>query len=160
MVFSEAFFSLCRKDRNDSFHSENSITDHLPIRIVKGQPQDALQNKVHTADPKAQKLHLSLIHIFPFQNQPNDTNPYAGTPLGELMALDFMIKELSLYLDTHPDDQEVFEALKSVIQLAQEGEKKYTQLYGPVSVTGVVYSDSYDWTHNPWPWENAERGAK
>jgi spore coat protein JB len=96
----------------------------------------------------------------PFKNQPNSTNPYAGTPLGELMAIDFMVKELSLYLDTHPDDQEAFETLKTVIDLANEGEKEYTKLYGPVTLSGVRYSKSYDWIHNPWPWENAERGAK
>ena len=40
----------------------------------------------------------------PLFNMPNKSNPYAGTPLGELMALDFAVKELNLYLDTHKDD--------------------------------------------------------
>ena len=96
----------------------------------------------------------------PFMNTPNTTNPYAGTPLGELMVLNFMVKELSLYLDTHPGDQEVFETLKSVIALAQEGEQKFTKRYGPVTVSGVAYSQSYDWISDPWPWENAERGVR
>ena len=76
------------------------------------------------------------------------------------MALNFMVKELSLYLDTHPGDQEVFETLKSVIALAQEGEQKFTKRYGPVTVSGVAYSQSYDWISDPWPWENAERGVR
>ena len=41
----------------------------------------------------------------PLYNTPNMTNPYAGTPLGEVMALDFAVKELNLYLDTHKDDK-------------------------------------------------------
>lgn len=96
----------------------------------------------------------------PFMNKANSTNPYAGTPLGELMALDFMQKEMTLYMDTHPDDQEVFEALKSVIALAQAGAEKYTKLYGPITASGVVSSETYNWLDNPWPWEYCEGGAK
>ena len=58
-------------------------------------------------------------------NDPNVSNPYAGTPLGELMALDFMIDELNLYLDTHSDDTEAFSMLQSAIKLFEEGKEKY-----------------------------------
>ena len=40
----------------------------------------------------------------PFMNMVNKPGDLS-TPLCELMALDFAVKELNLYLDTHPQDQ-------------------------------------------------------
>lgn len=93
----------------------------------------------------------------PFLNIPNKTNPYAGTPLGEIMALGFMIGELNLYLDTHPDDQEAFDALKAVIALYNEGQEKYVKLYGPITMRDMTNFKTYTWLHDPWPWEFTER---
>ncbi len=48
----------------------------------------------------------------PFMNLVNKPADLS-TPLCELMAMDFVIRELNLYLDTHPDDREAFETLQS-----------------------------------------------
>lgn len=48
----------------------------------------------------------------PFMNMVNKPGDLS-TPLCELMAMDFVIRELNLYLDTHPDDREAFETLQS-----------------------------------------------
>ena len=64
----------------------------------------------------------------PLFNMPNKSNPYAGTPLGELMALDFAVKELNLYLDTHKDDREAFEMFKNYLALAKKGRKEYASM--------------------------------
>ncbi len=39
------------------------------------------------------------------------------------MALDFAVKELNLYLDTHKDDREAFEMFKNYLALAKKAEK-------------------------------------
>lgn len=96
----------------------------------------------------------------PFMNVANKTNPYAGTPLGELMAIDFAIKELNLYLDTHPEDTDAFTALKRLIELAEEGREKYIRLYGPIMIRDLKNCSSYTWLNEPWPWEYSERGNK
>lgn len=96
----------------------------------------------------------------PFMNSVNKSNPYAGTPLGELMALDFVIKELNLYLDTHPDDKEAFDMLKNVIALSEEGRQKYVKLYGPVSLRDLKECETYTWTNDPWPWEFTEMAGR
>ena len=49
------------------------------------------------------------------------------------MALDFAVKELNLYLDTHPQDQEALSLYASYIKLAQEGHEKYISQYGPLT---------------------------
>jgi len=93
----------------------------------------------------------------PFMNVVNKTVPCAGTPLGEIMALGFVIKELNLYLDTHCDDEEAFMMLRKIIALYNEGREKYVKKYGPLSVKDSIYTDSYKWLCDPWPWEYTER---
>ena len=94
----------------------------------------------------------------PFMNVVNESNPYVGTPLGELMAIDFAIKELNLYLDTHPDDTDAFDMLKSLIALSREGEERYAKRYGPLNLRSLEYADAYNWLQSPWPWEYSRRG--
>jgi spore coat protein JB len=89
----------------------------------------------------------------PFMNVANKNNPYAGTHLGDLMAVDFALKELNLYLDTHQDDTEAFEMLKSVIALSRQAHEKYVKLHGPIVLSDLESFDSYTWIHGPWPWE-------
>ena len=93
----------------------------------------------------------------PFMNVANRSNPYAGTPLGEVMALDFVCHELKLYLDTHKDDKDAFEMLKSVIKLSGEAHRRYETQYGPLTASDLERADSFTWVSDPWPWEYSER---
>ena len=74
--------------------------------------------------------------------------------LNEIMALNFAINDLALYLDTHPDDQNAIrmhcEYSERQISLTAE----YQRLYGPLTINFM--SDTWDWIDEPWPWE---RGA-
>ncbi|WP_243208582.1 spore coat protein CotJB [Oscillibacter hominis] len=81
------------------------------------------------------------------------SNLKVNTALAELMALDFAIDELGLYLTTHPQDQEVLDLYWSYIKLANEGRKKYQEMYGPLLQTDLTPEEGYAWLNNPWPWE-------
>lgn len=76
-----------------------------------------------------------------------------NTALVELMALDFAIQELGLYLDTHSEDKEVLQLYWSYIKLSREGREKYQNLYGPLMQTDLTPEEGYSWLKNPWPWE-------
>lgn len=91
----------------------------------------------------------------PFMNLVNKPADLS-TPLCELMALDFVIRELNLYLDTHPDDREAFDTLQKCIRMRAEGHKRYTEQYGPVTVSDLACADVYDWLNAPWPWQPEE----
>ena len=93
----------------------------------------------------------------PFMNTVNKSNPYNGTPLGEVMALDFACHELKLYLDTHKDDADAFEMLKTLLALSSEARKRYEKLFGPIDVRDLENADHFSWLNDPWPWEYAER---
>ena len=76
-----------------------------------------------------------------------------NTALVELMALDFAIDELGLYLVTHAQDQDALQLYWSYIKLAQEGRAKYEKMYGPLLQTDLTPEDGYAWLKDPWPWE-------
>ena len=91
-------------------------------------------------------LDLPFMHMV---NKPDGLS----TPLCELMALDFVVHELRLYLDTHPDDSEAFQSLQTCIRLSREGRRRYVEQYGPISIDDMRFADSYTWIDAPWPWQ-------
>lgn len=95
----------------------------------------------------------------PFHAMVNEGEMW-GTPLAELMALDFAIKELQLYLDTHSNDKEALELLQSYIAMRNEGHQKYVKMYGPVTIEDVEHAKSYTWLKDPWPWEFTREDSK
>lgn len=94
----------------------------------------------------------------PFKAAMTDRLKTNNTALAELMALDFAVDELGLYLTTHPEDQEVLQLYWSYIRLAREGREKYQQMYGPLLQTDVTEKDGYAWLRDPWPWEKGGNG--
>lgn len=90
----------------------------------------------------------------PFKAAIQAKTKMANTALAELMALDFAIDELGLYLVTHAQDQEVLQLYWSYIKLAREGREKYQKLYGPLLQTDLTPEDGYAWIKDPWPWDN------
>ena len=89
----------------------------------------------------------------PFKAAIQARTKMANTALAELMALDFAIDELGLYLVTHAQDQEVLQLYWSYIKLAKEGREKYQKLYGPLLQTDLTPEDGYAWLKDPWPWD-------
>lgn len=79
--------------------------------------------------------------------------PAKTQPLRELMALDFVVNELVLYLDTHKDDKEAFATLRSSLKLYKQAKERYARLYGPLCWAELEESGSFNWLDGPWPWE-------
>ena len=88
----------------------------------------------------------------PFHKELRSRFPQVDGALLELMALDFAIDELGLYLTTHSDDQQALELYWSYIRLGQEGRKKYQEQCGPLMQTDIT-PGSYKWLSDPWPWD-------
>ena len=77
----------------------------------------------------------------------------ADVPAAELMAIDFAAHDLSLYLDTHPEDREAFQIYRELLELAKVGKKRYEERYGVICKSDLIHSDSYTWLQDPWPWD-------
>lgn len=73
--------------------------------------------------------------------------------LRELMALDFSIIDMQLYLDTHPNDQRAIMYFNSLVQRASVLRQTYQQKYGPLMVNTTTSSCPWQWIKDPWPWE-------
>lgn len=102
--------------------------------------------------------------LFPGLNLPFHMKATAGkvqqTPLSELQALEFVLTELGLYLDTHQDDQEAFQLFQQYVALEKEGRARYEALYGPITQPATADAESYTWLNDPWPWNFQEGGKK
>lgn len=94
--------------------------------------------------------------LFPALNLPFhlmvDANDVVKTPLNELQALEFVVAELGLYLDTHPDDEEAFYVYKQYVELEKDARKAYVANKGPLFQLDSAQSETYTWVKEPWPW--------
>jgi len=72
--------------------------------------------------------------------------------LKEIMAVDFVVYELALFLNTHPMDRRALEDHNNFARRSQELRTMYEKKYGPLTL-GSVSEFPYQYINNPWPWE-------
>lgn len=72
--------------------------------------------------------------------------------LREVMAADFTLIDLNLYLNTHPQDQKTINIFNNMTQKAKMLRNNYENLYGPLTPTSPSRCP-WQWIENPWPWE-------
>lgn len=82
------------------------------------------------------------------------------TPLAELQAIEFVMLELGLYLDTHEDDMEAMEMFKQFAAMEREAKANYEKQFGPLTQASAVVGDSYCWLKEPWPWNYQRNEVK
>lgn len=73
--------------------------------------------------------------------------------LKEVMAADFTVIELNLYLDTHPCDQRAIALYNSSVQKSMMLRDEYERMYGPLTARFSYSSYPWQWIKSPWPWE-------
>jgi len=96
----------------------------------------------------------------PFHMKVDAPNAVSG-PLGELQALEFVLVELGLYLDTHQGDAEAFALYQQYAALEKAGREKYEAMFGPLTQFAVAACDNFSgWIKDPWPWNYQEGGDK
>lgn len=104
--------------------------------------------------------------LFPGLNLPFHIKAEAvkmlGTQLAELQALEFVLLELGLYLDTHQDDSEAFKLFRQYTTMEAEARKRYEAAHGPLTQSAAANAESWSaWLEGDWPWHyTAEGGAK
>ncbi len=72
--------------------------------------------------------------------------------LQDISALNFAALELTLYLDTHPDDRGALRQRNEYLAEMKEVMREYEAKYGPLT---TISRAEYPWTwiDEPWPWE-------
>lgn len=110
----------------------------------------------------SQEDALSNGTLFPGLNLPfhmkKDARNVVSCPLSELQALEFVLLELGLYLDTHQGDAEAFALFQQYAALEKAGREKYESMYGPLFQSSTAQSDCFcAWIQDPWPWNFMEK---
>lgn len=88
----------------------------------------------------------------PFMGMVNQREK-AVTPRSQLQTLAFVIQELALYLDTHPDDCQALAQYREYQQRYHDCLMDYGKKCGPMTHHMPVDDETYTWLKDPWPWE-------
>ncbi|MDB5054797.1 MAG: spore coat protein CotJB [Bacilli bacterium] len=74
--------------------------------------------------------------------------------LYDLQAIDFVLVELNLYLDTHPNDPNALQQFNDHSKTRQQLAAQFEMNYGPLMQFGHSYSQNgWKWNSPPWPWQ-------
>ena len=72
--------------------------------------------------------------------------------LARIMESSFAITDYVLYLDVHPEDQDILNKYREETKKLEMLKNDYEKMYGPLCNTNGNY-ESYKWIESPWPWE-------
>ena len=107
---------------------------------------------------------LSNGTLFPGLNLPfhlkAESSSVPSTPLSELQALEFVVLELGMYLDTHPDDTEAFTLFKQYAAMEKAAKATYESKFGPLTKPAAATAERYNWLQEPWPWNYEQNEVK
>lgn len=72
--------------------------------------------------------------------------------LNDIMMLDFAVADITLFLDTHPEDKEAYEYYKEACTRLKTATEMYTEKFGALN-NRTLSGDNYNYIYGPWPWE-------
>ena len=71
----------------------------------------------------------------------------------EIMAVDFVITDLNLYLNTHPCDMRAINLFNCNVQKSLALKDIFQKYYGPITMGRFQSKCPWQWIEEPWPWE-------
>ena len=74
--------------------------------------------------------------------------------LQEIMALDFSLIDLNLYLDTHPYDVSAINMYNSILQRSKMLKTQYQCMFAPI-MPSTNNPCMWQWIDSPWPWQKS-----
>lgn len=75
--------------------------------------------------------------------------------LHDIGIVSFVLVELGLYLDTHPEDSSAVEYYNHYNRIRQQMRKDFSQKYYPLTMDLAECSKEWKWGMAPLPWEGA-----
>lgn len=71
----------------------------------------------------------------------------------DIMRTDFALKEVILFLDTHPRCPKALAYYKEMKKKNKALTKEYEKQFGPITAKCNESEVSWDWVSEPWPWQ-------
>lgn len=75
--------------------------------------------------------------------------------LKDIGIVDFVLIELTLYLDTHPYDRSAMEYFNHYNRIKNQMVREFSQKYFPLTTAMEDCSKEWHWGMAPLPWEGA-----
>ena len=72
--------------------------------------------------------------------------------LQRISIMDFMLRDLGLYLNTNPTDQKALALHNKVSKDSKMMRAEYEEHFAPLDARNAA-GDSWRWIDCPWPWE-------
>jgi spore coat protein JB len=137
---------------HDCDYKDGTLMPCAPLAIPYVPFQQEGSPKYKSEDALARGTLFPGLDL-PWKNVVNETAGHGvDTPMGELMTLHFVVYELGLYLDTHPEDKEALDMYVRYANLYKAGSEEFAKRYGPITQDQVTTS-GFTWIDDPWPWE-------
>jgi len=74
--------------------------------------------------------------------------------LNEINKVSFAVNDVTLFLNTHPDNQEALQYFAECNRKRQNVLEKYADQYGPLTLDSTCDEPMcWRWNQNPWPWQ-------
>ena len=80
--------------------------------------------------------------------------PIRETLLKEIQQTDFVLQELNLFLDTHPNQKDALKMFEKYEKKSAELVEEYEKFFGSLTPKVNGNTESWQWICGPWPWEN------
>ena len=138
------------RNNNDMKYRYGELPNPAPLAMAYVPMQSSVSPSYETMEALSRGTLFPGLDL-PFMNCVNDT--LDSTPLTEMQAIDFVVDELELYLDTHPEDAEAFALYQTMLALQQEARERFVKRCGPIQQTDMLGMNSYAWLNAPWPWD-------
>ncbi len=81
-----------------------------------------------------------------------DMNPREAA-MRNLQVMSFFLDDITLFLQSHPNNQAALRSYEKYRELKREAEQEYMNSYGPLRDDNVFVTDHWTWADMPWPWE-------
>lgn len=73
--------------------------------------------------------------------------------LNDISIVDFVLVDLTLYLDTHPFDREAMEYFNHYARIMNKMSKDFSMRYYPLTMELAESNKEWRWGAAPLPWE-------
>lgn len=73
--------------------------------------------------------------------------------LKKIQESDFVLYDVSLFLDTHPSNEAALEFFNEYQRIYTMAVADYEAQYGPLTAFDTDTVQGWTWVQGPWPWE-------
>ncbi|MCA1009497.1 spore coat protein CotJB [Halobacillus halophilus] len=87
-------------------------------------------------------------------NNPSEGATQRYELMEKIQMVDFALVELTLYLDTHPNDSQAIQQFNELAVQSRDLKANYEKHFGPLRQYGASFSGyPWNWKDSPWPWQ-------